>query len=82
MKAHIQYPMYAEKTKRVSIGHNLELFRKNTILALYDHLGSRSWVIAPNKPSYIISYMCTIQSESLYVILMELFRKTRFLAFV
>ena len=44
-------------------------------------LGSRSNVMAPNESPYMISYMSTIQMETLYLIVFEIFEKTAHLTF-
>ena len=50
-----------------------EIFKTKARLTF--DLGSRSIVMAPNESSYMISYMSTIQIESLSLIVFEIFEK-------
>ena len=50
-----------------------EIFAKMTFWVI--DLGPRSKVISPNESPYMISYMSTIQMESLALIVCEIFEK-------
>ena len=58
---------------------DFRIFEEN--LHLTFDLKSRSKVMAPNESPYMISYMSTIQMESLSLIVFEIFEKNAYLTF-
>ena len=65
--------LYVYNTNEVHIYNNFQYISENSILTF--NLDPRSKVMAPNESPYMISYMCTIQMESLALLICEIFEK-------